>query len=362
MEISGDADTSSLLQVSTQMPHHPARFASATQEAASILTREFHILPHHKSGVMMGKHAVHWMKLELMNKSGQDQPLTFENEAHYMEAASNGTIPLVECSYGSMGFEVDASAIHTPSPACLAHFARNPFEMVVSGMEYHKALSEPWLKGTFAQAKIADVRGCEHLRIDARKQNMCADGSMHFSTYRLLQGVAQVFRSSISGRFAALLPDAQPSETYPEYLQRVDLNESLIAEFVLASGTTLEPMASAHTLVESRHCSLETCMSDFFDNCNATWERIMNTWGIKEPHRSVMFNAAEMACPGVDPSSKTHSSDNNLKRRNMSHVPEYKMTAYLRDLDRLYLNGKLAALEASVGCPVSGKYAHATTK
>merc|ERR1711924_106128 len=61
-----------------------------------------------------------------------------------------------------MGHASDPTMMQTPEPACFAHVARNPFEIVVSGYLYDMAESEPWLTQIrFKEAVETETRSCE---------------------------------------------------------------------------------------------------------------------------------------------------------------------------------------------------------
>merc|ERR1719326_77389 len=97
------------------------------------------------------------------------------------------------------------------------------------------------------------------------------------------RSTANVFHNSLSGPLSTQLPDANANETYPDYLQRVDLDAGLIASFIQMSEDTLSSMGFVKDYFKDQSCSITTCFGDFYDNCNATWQRIIRAWEIPEP-------------------------------------------------------------------------------
>lgn len=240
-------------------------------------------------------------------------------------------VPLVD-SFDSLG-----NWYASLEPVCYAHVARNPFEMVVSGYLYNMAESESWLnEWTFGQASAS---------LDSHSKQLHERAAL-----------AEVFRSSRSGPLAAWLPEANANETYPDYLKRVDLDAGLLAESIVGSSLSLTPMRLAEDFTESHHCSVHVCFEDFFENCSATWNRVLQAWQIPEPSYDAMLRAATESCPGVDPHAVEHSSGSQMENMDLKHVPEHVMVNRLKELDRLRLNGRIAALEEHVKCHVSGKY------
>jgi hypothetical protein len=274
--------------------------------------------------------------------------------------------------------------------------------MVVSGLLYNAAESEPWLQETFAQMLEEESHGCEPLvglckqtseegkpqdaecrhfeeSLDGRLSWACkdtkwpkvdvkgmpsyprVDGRVPFCSgtlwcSRLLRGGAQVFHSSRTGSLAAWLPDAELHETYPEYLQRLDTNTSLLAEAVMASHSTLEHMRFGYDFAESKPCSVNTCFNEFYENCTSTWGRVLSAWEIPSPERSAMLQSVVQSCPEVSNGAVEHSSSEMMKDKGLKHLPSYELVERLKDIDRQLLDGSLAALEEHLNCHVSGKY------
>jgi hypothetical protein len=288
--------------------------------------------------------------------------MTFDMAAGMTSALveSGLSAPLIESDPNIMGHAVSPSMLQTPGQSCLAHLARNPFEIVVSGHPYHMAESEPFLLDSFGQAVKIDHDGCEPVFTGGQAHFTCKNketSARRYGQFTKYRSIAEVFRNSISGPLSTWLPDVSLDETYPEYLKRVDLNASLIAEFIFASGESLMPMSFAQNFTQSQPCSLNVCFNEFYDDCNATCHRVLGAWQIQEPQYSAMLRGAMLACPGVDPSAETHSSDAQMRSQNITQKPEHELVKLLRELDRLLLNGTLAAQELNLGCPVGGKYA-----
>jgi len=353
-------DVLSLLQVSTQLSHggpssssdaggaedvSNAPLASSVgtkkghaDEVESWRLREYRLVNHRKAGTVMCWHAASNMNSALSHQLGSPVPFIKARNAlsmHWPLASFVGTDKLkFRGGGGSHG------------PVCYAHVARNPFEMVVSGYLYNMAESEGWWK----KWKL----GQSNARSETNQTSTCTN---HTCTTWKPDALAELFHSSRSGPLSAWLPEANANETYPEYLQRVNLDAGLLAEFIVASKLTLEGMRSAVDFMESRHCSINVCFEDFYENCGATWHRVLQVWQIPEhPYGETMLHAATKTCPGLDPVAVSHSSGSHAEMMNLTHAPEHVMVKRLKELDRLRLNGRIAALEEHVKCPVSGKY------
>jgi len=331
-------DVLSLLQVSTQLSHGGpssssnaggaeegsnalhwplASFVGRTkghaEEVESWRLRQYQLIRHRKGGTQMCGLAAANMQGALAAQSGLPVPLVDVRDGWY------------------------ASRYDSPEPVCYAHVARNPFEMVVSGYLFNMAESELAWK----EAKL---------------------GSPFTNTSTQVRALAELFNSSRSGPLSAWLPEANASETYAEYLKRVDLDTGLLAEFIVAFNSSLAPMRLAEDFTQSQHCSINVCLGDFFENCGATWHRVLQAWQIPERPYDAMLGAATKSCPGVakerhnELASEAHSSARQMENMHLRHAPEHVMVNRLKELDRLRLNGRLAALEDHVKCPVSGKY------
>lgn len=304
-------------------------------EDPEALSREYHLVPHHKSGWIMSKQAHVYMREALANLS---------------------SVPPIQLEFSArtMGLAMDRSMMLTRNPSCIAQFSRNPFEMVVSGYLYHMAESESWLTlKKFGQA----APDCEPRFVDGRLSARCKEPSTKLYWMRKAQGgIAEVFHSTRSGPIADHLPDALAGETFPQYLKRIDLDAGLLAEYVWALNRSLKPMSFTKDFAISHACSVNVCFHEFYDNCKATWQRVMKAWEIQPPRYDAMLRAATKSCPGISWDTKLHSSAHLAKKKKLAHIPESEMVKRLRVLDRTVLNGKLSALETHLACPLSGKY------
>lgn len=249
----------------------------------------------------------------------------------------------------AMGSAVSAPEMSVANYSkCFLHFCRNPFEMVVSGYMYHRANSESWLLRSFdnATSTLAETYpgGCQ-----AGESFKCL----------ALRGIDQVFHNSMSGSLSALLPNAKANDTFPTYLNYIDLDAGLIAEYIWASNFSLASMDFTSGFMMDTSCKLNVCFHDFYENCRATWEHIFQAWQlpVPEPHYSAALDEVTRSCPDVTLAAQLHSSRSMMKSKKiLEEVPEHQMIARLRELDRRHLHGKLAAMETHLGCPVSRRY------
>jgi len=308
-----------------------AIFGETAQQQQRLPNTRFLFFAQHKSGSLM----------------------TLEAADYIREAIGKLTGLSLDFSY-TMGSAVYDSEMQTAEPTCLLHVARNPFELVVSGYLYHKAQAEDWLEHTFDNAT--------ELMRDTNVPGDCREGANWMCP--VFRGLAQVQSMSRSGPVAGVIPEAVGGETFPQYLRRVDTDAGLIAEAIWASNFSLASMRFTSDFVDRQPCSQNVCHNEFYENCDATWERVLQTWEIKDPHYSVMLEAAKLSCPNTSPGARDHSSHELLEKQNLAHVPEHKMVQSLRELDERFLNGTLASLEAHLGerhangepCRVVGKY------
>jgi len=283
-----------------------------------------------------------------------------------------------------MGNAVDESMMQTPNPACFLHQARNPFEMLVSGYLYNLAGAEEilWANVTFAEAAELTSAGCEPMLIGGRMTGICkgdwgdpflqmeryvanmgkdstlwtiAKGGNYFR-YFYRRGVAQVFNSTRSGPLSARLPDANANETYREYLSRVDLDAALLAESVFASDVEFSTTRFSWDYMKSQSCAVNVCYDEFSEDCNATWERVLQTWNMTEPHYSATLKAISPSCPGTSQLAEQHSVSTLIDNNNITTPSLNDMVMRARELDRDFLNGTMAELETYLGCKVTSKY------
>lgn len=301
--------------------------------------REYHLIPHHKSGSAMCHQAAHAMERSTM-RAGM-HPLRLHNSPE------------------TMGLALNSLMLQTPKPKCMAHITRNPFEMVVSGYLYHMAVSgaETWLHKPLGQVAKEYSDPCKPSFSGGRMLNYCEDGNKHtYAESVYWRGGAQVFNSSKSGSIAAWLPAVMADETYPGYLKRIGLDGGLIASSIWASDANFAPMRFTSDYVESQPCSINVCFEDFYKDCKTSWERVLRAWGIPESQAGGLLKAAMKSCPDSNPLARKHSSSRWMKKKGLPHLPEHLMVKRLRELDRVVLNGTIAALERHLGCSVSRKY------
>lgn len=306
--------------------------------------KEYHFVPHHKSGTFMVREAADKMRKTLSPGS-----------------APYGSIVKIDSS-STMGLALNTSMMQTPGPSCFAQLARNPFEMLISGYLYHSAASEPWLRRSFGEVQVRLRHGCKPVFTGGRMSQNCHKDKTEKSSFKIVKfwhyrGIDQVFQASQPGSTYANLPQAYTNETFPAYLKRVGLDAGLIAEFIWASENSLAPMRFTYDYVKSHSCSVNMCLNEFYENCGAAWQRVLTGWQIPEPQKSTLFRAATRSCPEVSSAEALeHSSHFHMQRANLTHQPPQLMVEHLRELDRHFLNGTIAALEEHVGCRVRGIY------
>lgn len=334
-----------MLQAASELRSSPAsvQTENMTEDNDLRSKREYHLVPHHKSGWLMSKQAYDKMAKKLKKQHGfKTSQLKF--------------------SATTMGMAVDSSLMKTRGPPCVAQFGRNPFEMVVSGYLYHMAESEPWLHRSFRQvAKHGPYNECKPSLIDGQTAIWCKEHkrkifrNTHWM-HKAFRGINQVAMHSVSTNGSTFLPHVDAKETFPQYLKRVSLDAGLIAEYIWASNASLAPMRFTHDFAESHACSKNMCFHEFYENCKDAWQRLMHAWQVEEPQYTLMLSAALKSCPRGNHWARKHSSKAQMKNKLLNHPPAHDMVKRLRELDRLHLNGAIAELEEHIGCPVSGKY------
>lgn len=259
-------------------------------------------------------------------------------------------IPWIEASMHGMGMATDLSMMQTASPKCIAHIVRNPFEVVVSGYMYHMGGSEAWTGLPFSNAGTS----CNWKWFSPIVEEVSQEAENCYGSY--CKSVAQVMHNSFSGEASSWLPDADPSETYSDYLSRVNATAGLVAESIWVVNSSLAPMRFVYDVVEGTTCSLNICLSEFYDNCESTWRRVLAAWEIPEPQFTALLEGAMQSCPRTSERAKLHSSADMAKSSDIAHPPEHEMMAITRKMDRLLFSGRMAALEEHLGCPARGKY------
>lgn len=356
-DCAGSSSSNALLQVSSRAELHD----SSLSAAAAWQDREFHLVPHHKTGTVMTHEAAENMMLAGLNATSEQLPngvreedvveATYSDTLEEIVSPSDLPVPWIEASMNGMGMATTTSMMETSaSPKCIAHISRNPFEVIASGYIYHKAGSEAWLGVSFDDAG----KDCHWEYYMPIKQAVPDEQKSCFGTY--CKSMAQIMHSSHSGSLADFLPDASPSESYSDYLNRVNLTEGLIAESLWVVNSTFAPMRFVHDYAADHPCSTNVCLSEFSDDCLSSWQRILSAWEMPEPQYSILLEGAMKSCPRTSQQARDHSSASIAEESNVAHEPEHEMVTLLRELDRLHFNGRIAAFEEHLGCPVSGKY------
>jgi hypothetical protein len=343
-------------------------YSSEKIQAAPLWqNREFHLVAHHKTGTVMTHEAAEKMLRAAFEEESQDavaaalpEGVVLEDviEASYSDDleqivnASALPVPWIEASMHGMGMATDTSMLKiSDTPKCIAHISRNPFEVLVSGYIYHKASLEAWLGLSFVDA---DTDCNWQYLAPIRQASYPAEQLSCFRTY--CKNMAEIWHGSLRGPLSSALPDASPDESYSSYLNRIDSAAGLTAEAAWAFNSTLAPMEFVNDFAKSSPCSTSTCLSDFYDDCESTWKRILHAWEIPEPQFSTLLRGAMKSCPKKSSMAQQHSSANAAIEAEVAHDQEHDLVAMARKLDQQLFGGRLAELEAHLGCPVSGKY------
>lgn len=316
-----------LLQVSSQRPRSQHRsLGQSSRNSTSV--RHYVFFGQHKSGSLMAWEAAVKMQQAVAHSSS----LRFEFNRHLGNALFSSEM-----------------LHYLPQQACLLHFARNPFEMIVSGYLYHMADSEAWLSEPFGKVR--------KLMAEQFPEGCVAGQDWRCRVYR---GIDEVYQSSLSSSASFRLPLAKSTETFPEYLRRSDLTTGLTAEFIWAANYSLASMRFANEFVQkpaaASSCNLNVCFHEFYENCPAAWQRVLQAWQVQEPDYTSALRAVTRSCPSVSRAAERHSSDRLMRKKHLSHPREPEMLQRLQELDRSLFKGALADLEEYVQCNVSGKY------
>mmetsp|Transcript_20238 Transcript_20238/g.34745 ORF Transcript_20238/g.34745 Transcript_20238/m.34745 type:complete len:387 (-) Transcript_20238:59-1219(-) len=335
-------DTVSMLQLRTEHPQSKSSTNDAPPNLAPWMEKEYHLIAQHKTGTVLSNEAALGM---------QAGATTIFPWLH----------PLIEASWSTMGFASDASMMQTPVPACHVHMTRNPFEMVVSGYKYHMSAVEPEWTTIPNFGDILDHDGCSPKYIGGRMSPICLHprhGLQEYFVTLFYTGLANVYKRSHSGNLSAWFPEVKANESWSQYLQRVDSDAGLIANFIWASTTSLPQLRFVNDFVDLQPCSLNVCFNEWYDSCEATWSRVLTTWQIEEPWKTPMLAGANQSCPnGPDKKlADAHSSRFDSARAGVNTEESWRLVKRLRELDLLLFNGSLAALEKHIACPLSGHY------
>merc|ERR1719491_2744473 len=280
---------------------------------------------------------------------------------------SDGSQPTVQCESHSIPFlRTDADGLGN---RCAIHFVRNPLEMVVSGYLYDQAASEDWMtdNATFEEI-IAKNEPCDPLLVNCgiSESTQCQQEFRKNKWPGYPEGhhrsVAQVYRCSQSGPMSDLLPAARLKETFPEYLQRVDVDAGLIAQVIWASDDSLAPMDYINPNTQAwtektgeRIAGL--CFADMYTSCPQTWHRsLLHTLEPPHPHLELLTQAASKSCPDRSVTAGYHSSTNQQSEQGLEHPPVDQLVVRLRELDRKHFSGMLNEMEKRLDCGLGAKY------
>jgi len=227
---------------------------------------------------------------------------------------------------------------------CLLHVTRNPFEMIVSGYMHHMSNTSSernWLWDTFATARS---RSAQLSELSGLKEHLASN--------------AEVFKQSRQGRLASMLPDAELTEQYPQYLARIPVDAGLLAEYIWATSHSIASLAFTHEKIQEldQDCSMNVCLDKFYSECDGTWMNVLQRWGFKDASLVDLHDAVLQSCPGTSLTAKEHASDSQAKKHGRTHPPESEMISLVRKLDEQFFDGSLARVERQVGCELHGHY------
>eukprot|EP00747_Dinoflagellata_sp_TGD_P218323 gnl/TRDRNA2_/TRDRNA2_90600_c0_seq1.p1 gnl/TRDRNA2_/TRDRNA2_90600_c0~~gnl/TRDRNA2_/TRDRNA2_90600_c0_seq1.p1 ORF type:complete len:373 (+),score=7.34 gnl/TRDRNA2_/TRDRNA2_90600_c0_seq1:33-1151(+) len=334
---------------------------SSCSEWKSWQAREYHIIAFRKTGTVLCIDAENILSGLLDNVAG---------------LASDFKPPLVVCSYNTMAYAIESSMMLTPKPSSFVYLARNPFEMVVSGYLYAIGGGDgedrlPFEQGQFHVENFCNA--CKPSFTNSRMGIFCNGSdfqgpetpiswSHKYAVCQLLSGMVSAFKASLLDTWSG--PHAHAHETRSEYLNRVPLDAGLISEFLFFSHSVFPPMRFTKDFLKSgrkanTHTQAHTtyiCFHEFYENCTDVWQRVMRAWQVPKRLYSHMVHAAEYACPHKSSSVLGHSTSSELMKSKNITLPKYEILSRLRELDRIFLNGTIAALEDYLDCPVSRSY------
>lgn len=244
------------------------------------------------------------------------------------------------------------------------HIARNPFQVVASGYAYHKrparlvkcvrgdcdACDDAWLDAPWRSAQAFNAFYDTRVR-EQGLSKVCGDsGPGHSWLVPLRDSVRLV--ENYTGTW--MLPGyTAVNESYRSYLQRLPLDDGLLAEALFALGSSLGGMrwlSARHALEASWEPSGETagtpkiirfCLEAFegLPQCHSSWARAMRAAGA--PSDAIGLAAAKACQRGTHPHG--HSASTATEK---GHY-----VTRLRRLDHSALQGQLHELESVVQCP-----------
>jgi len=338
-------------------------FAAELSGKPSICSRKILLWAHHKTGSVMGRAATRALNVafnELCNTSFSQ--VAFECEPRSEEKFQRMLHPPPRAD----GFEQEV---------CLLHLTRDPMEVVVSGMVYHRRADEKWVLAP----------------LDSLTPDSISRAALWTQLY--LRGVAAAAAAASSGQYGGALAPVLPGESYALYLRRVPAANGLLAEYLAAADARLPfqeavaralspPQASGRAL-----CGASVCLSSFtgsLGQCEAAWVEIMRVIGAPARWAAALGAAAAVrscpASPAVAGISLKHSSQHSSAAPQMrpygngignpaalagggravndTTSDPAVLLALLEALDEALLQGSLRRLSDRAGCPRSAQYGH----
>ena len=202
----------------------------------------------------------------------------------------------------------------------ILNFARNPYEVVVSGFLYH--LHAPKFE-TFAHVRLG-AKANETDRLDEHDR----------------AGFLAVAAAVSKGR----LPEARPEETYELYLQRLDPNVGLKAEFIRASARDLPYIVWAARNASQSPRALTICLDDAMNN-EVDWENVVDFLGVTQA-------TAEERLALVTSMAQVSSNPRKSTKHATDHGAVFR--SELRKKTVLVGGAELRLMESEVGCAGAG--------
>ena len=216
-------------------------------------------------------------------------------------------------------------------PVTVMAFVRDPFELIVSGYLYHKAVKEEWCgKPMRAFAKTSDT-------------------AKDFGLVTLLQSHDE-----------NKIPEENPSgDSYAKYLSRLDMRQGILAEFVRASFRDLPAMELAlvsknHSFMngEHKHVHDYICLDTFTapkingqDPYVDAWTRVFQFLEFPEASIPKAVKVAQKHDIVKNPSA--------LHGHGTAHGNDYRKSLFQSavEVDQAYLGGRYGRLAEALGCP-----------
>jgi len=230
--------------------------------------------------------------------------------------------------------------------------ARNPFEMVVSELNYDLADSETFWMNISMDCAYVPSSGAVDARAPPEKP---LDGYPRFCL--ALRSVAAA--ASASGALYGVLPEVSPAnQSWIDYLSGLSQDHALLAITLSLKVISLEPMRLTREALVNR-TDVEygmVCEPDFegtLEACEDLWAKVLRQpLGMTGELPSLLARgAAPISCPAAAPTVSNHSSYDETKTEAEGTI------ARLRALDETHLGGYLQRLEAAMPCPLGDRYA-----